>query len=530
MINKRKIYKLRQIETPRLIIRPVQLGDELPLNKAILNSLEILQKWQPWANDSSIEATRDFVQQSVFAWLSGFVEAFPMVFIHKKDEKIIGAAGYNDRTDFNKDFYEIGYWCDIDYQGKGYVTECTNALTRYAFEVLKAKKVAILMQTENEKSKAVADRLGFYNEGAIDRDPEDCVSDLPEKNYVFSSTSIQNLPELKVLWLHKEEQEIESKLIKWVLTYFNIQDKYYISGKVIVKTPWSSVIALNIGTEVLYLKHTPKLIALEPEIIKILYQQFHACVPTVIGHNVELNCFLMKDAGVSLRSILKKSFNENLLSKAILQFTDLQIQISHDIFSLIDIGVPDWRTDKLPTLFEAAIAQKDFLLEDGLLDSEIEALKKLFPKIRELCKKLSSFLIKDTLVQPDFNDNNTLIDEKTGVISLIDLGEIAISHPFFSLINCLHVIKKHHGLTEVDEQYLQIKEACLQNFTCIESRDNIVNIFKIANALWFVYGLLAHHRLIQACHKETLTALQQGRLSEMLRELIAQKINLIEFK
>ena len=39
-----KIYKLRQIETPRLLIRPVQLGDEYPLNKAVNNSLELLQK------------------------------------------------------------------------------------------------------------------------------------------------------------------------------------------------------------------------------------------------------------------------------------------------------------------------------------------------------------------------------------------------------------------------------------------------------------------------------------------------------
>lgn len=111
-----KIYKLKQIETPRLRIRLVQLGDEYPLNQAVNHSLALLQKWQPWAKDPSIEATRDFVQRGVFAWESGSVVDFPMVVIHKEDNKIIAASGYNDRSDVIHALYEIGYWCDVDYQ------------------------------------------------------------------------------------------------------------------------------------------------------------------------------------------------------------------------------------------------------------------------------------------------------------------------------------------------------------------------------------------------------------------------------
>ena len=39
-----KFYTLKQIETPRLIIRPVQLGDEIQLNQAVNNSLKSLQQ------------------------------------------------------------------------------------------------------------------------------------------------------------------------------------------------------------------------------------------------------------------------------------------------------------------------------------------------------------------------------------------------------------------------------------------------------------------------------------------------------
>lgn len=203
-----KIYQLIQLETPRLIIRPVHLGDEIPLNKAINNSLNILQKWQPWAKDPSIEATRSFVQQGIFAWESYSLEDFPMVLIHKQDQKIIGASGYNDRSDINQGLYEIGYWCDVDYQGKGYVTESANTLTRYAFDVLQATKVVISMQVENKKSIAIAERLNFYNEGIKDRDPLDCVSDKPEKNYIYSANCIENLPPLEVSWIHSSTKDV----------------------------------------------------------------------------------------------------------------------------------------------------------------------------------------------------------------------------------------------------------------------------------------------------------------------------------
>ena len=91
------------------------------------------------------------------------------------------------------------------------------------------------------------------------------------------------------------------------------------------------------------------------------------------------------------------------------------------------------------------LSQKDILIADGLSEIEISELEALLPKVSNLCKKLSDYSIKQTIVQPDFNDNNTLIDDISQDITIIDLGEIVISHPFFSLLNCLQQIKKHHA-------------------------------------------------------------------------------------
>lgn len=309
-----------------------------------------------------------------------------------------------------------------------------------------------------------------------------------------------------------------TKAIEWAM---NVLKKTKINTKIIVQTPWSSVFKINTGNEIFYLKNTPELIALEADIINFLHDNFFAPVPTVIAHNSELHCFLMKDAGTSLRSILKKKFDADLICKAIEQFTSLQITVADSVDDFIAIGVPDWRLNKMPDLYKQTILQKDLLMADGLSELEVNELEKLAPKITDLCERLSDYAIKQTIVQPDFNDNNTLIDDKSNAITIIDLGEISISHPFFSLLNFLHVIKKHHNLTNEDAIYLKIKNACLKNYTQLESEKNVADILKIANVLWFVYGLLAQDRLMQACGKKQLMSFQHGKLSEMLKELIA---------
>lgn len=306
--------------------------------------------------------------------------------------------------------------------------------------------------------------------------------------------------------------------LEWAMTALQQTE---INTEIVVQTPWSSVVKINAGSELFYLKSTPELIALEAKIIKILHDQFRAPVPAVIAHNSELHCFLMKDAGTSLRSILKKNFDTELLCKAIDQFTSLQITVADHVDDFINIGVPDWRLNKLPDLYKQAISQKDLLMADGLSELEVNELEELLPKITYLCQKLSVYAIKSTIVQPDFNDNNTLIEDKSQAITIIDLGEISISHPFFSLLNCLHVIKKHHALTNKDAAYLRIKDACLKNYMHFESEKNVADALKIAHVLWFVYGLLAHDRLIHACDQEQLISFQRGKLREMLKELIA---------
>jgi aminoglycoside phosphotransferase (APT) family kinase protein len=55
--------------------------------------------------------------------------------------------------------------------------------------------------------------------------------------------------------------------------------------------------------------------------------------------------------------------------------------------------------------------------------------------------------IKETFGHADFHDKNILINTHTNQTTLIDLGEVVITHPLFSFHNCLHRAKENFSLS-----------------------------------------------------------------------------------
>ena len=287
-------------------------------------------------------------------------------------------------------------------------------------------------------------------------------------------------------------------------------------------TPWSYVIRFETSVGYLYLKHTPDLLALEASITQILHDKFCISVAEVIAHNADLNSFLMKDAGKPLREILQRKFDVDLFCSAIVEFTSMQLVVQDHVSLFFDRGVPDWRLDKLPHLYMQCLRQREILIAEGLSEKEISELEALLPKVGLLCQKLSEYGIQQSIVQPDFHDNNILIADRSQNITFIDLGESVISHPFFSLINCLRQIKQHHALTDTEDIFHQLMDACLYNFTIFGPKKDLLDAFAIACRVECIYRVLSYIRLMCACDKSRLRSFYgQGRLSSLLKELMA---------
>ena len=65
----------------------------------------------------------------------------------------------------------IGYWLGPEYEGKGIMTRACEALIDYGFGELALNRIVIRAATDNLRSQAVPQRLGFTREG-VERQSE----------------------------------------------------------------------------------------------------------------------------------------------------------------------------------------------------------------------------------------------------------------------------------------------------------------------------------------------------------------------
>lgn len=297
------------------------------------------------------------------------------------------------------------------------------------------------------------------------------------------------------------------------------------SPEIVAQVPWSTVARIPTTTEDVYLKQTPPLLFLEPTILKLLMHQMNASVPVVIESNNDLCCFLMRDAGQTLRSVLKNDFQSELLYQAINQFTAIQRTAENHLDSFFELGVPDWRLKQFPHLYTQLINQTDFLKSEGLTNQEIQILHDLVPSLTEQCERVSSYQIQETLVQPDFNTNNVLFHPNTKKMTCIDLGEIVITHPFFSLHNFIFQAERHHGVKEGESTYHQLLQACCEGWLNVAPKDQLFETYLQIKKLWPIYCAFGFYRLMMIVDTKALKSYYANTpncLSGHLRAYIAQ--------
>ena len=131
---------------------------------------EHLGRWEPWPSvTNSAEDIRAYATRSLQAFADHKAVSLSILL----EGKVVGNTGWTDWKDEADAMgvrfasADIGYWIAADYEGRGIVTRCVAALIRHAFEEYSMKRLTIRAQPENEKSWAVAERLGFKREGTM---------------------------------------------------------------------------------------------------------------------------------------------------------------------------------------------------------------------------------------------------------------------------------------------------------------------------------------------------------------------------
>jgi ribosomal-protein-serine acetyltransferase len=143
------------------VLRPLSEADHQPLFDAVDRNRAHLRRFLPWLDSTrsarDIEMFRARVQ-------SQEREGTGLTRIIEHAAAIGGVVGYNYIDPLNRRA-ELGYWVDRTLEGRGLVRQACTQLIRFGFEELDLHRIAIDAAVDNRRSRALAERLGFTQEG-----------------------------------------------------------------------------------------------------------------------------------------------------------------------------------------------------------------------------------------------------------------------------------------------------------------------------------------------------------------------------
>ena len=155
----------REVITERLILRAYVESDADAIIEAIDESRAELTAWMAWAPAMrTVGDARRFVRHSEDARVAG--DDFGLGIFLRKSGRYLGGTGFH-RPNWAVPSIEIGYWMRTSAVGKGYVREAVKGLTRVGFGQLGLKRMAITCASTNDRSRRVAEAVGYQLEGRL---------------------------------------------------------------------------------------------------------------------------------------------------------------------------------------------------------------------------------------------------------------------------------------------------------------------------------------------------------------------------
>lgn len=291
----------------------------------------------------------------------------------------------------------------------------------------------------------------------------------------------------------------------------------------IVETPWSMVLRIRTKKGNFYLKQTSPDLFIESDVIQMCRNTCGiTTIPEVVAARRDLHAFLMTDCGDhSLRTEFEAAFQIELLEQALREYRSIQQASVAHVDAFLRLGVPDWRLQRMPDVYSALMQDEAFLLSHGIDIAQIRRAQGLYDTVRSLCNRLSEYGLAECLGHSDIHDNNVLIRQATRALSIIDLGETAIEHPFLSLLFCLKRTCSRYNIATDSAAYQRLYAVSFAG--AFPTEPEVQGAVAVTEKLLSVYVLLGYARLLRATEPAAMSDLPRmvGRVQSYFKAVLA---------
>lgn len=198
-------------------------------------------------------------------------------------------------------------------------------------------------------------------------------------------------------------------------------------------SPWSSVLRVPTSTGAVYFKAVVPGFGHEPRLTEVLATWFPGEVPTVLAADETRGWLLTEDFG-PFTEMVPDDDNVERFEQAVRQYARLQQHAAEHVDELVAMGCPDRRLAAIPALFEELLADTAILRlsqDGGITEEEHDTLRTFASRLPDLCARLESYGLPETVVNNDFWHGNLAFTD-TGTV-YYDWSEAVVAHPLASL-------------------------------------------------------------------------------------------------
>ncbi len=270
---------------------------------------------------------------------------------------------------------------------------------------------------------------------------------------------------------------------------------------------WSSTIRFETTEGRVWFKVNGSGTAYEAGLVALLGELRPGLAPDVIAYDRPRAWSLTRDGGPMLRSIVASEELWTYWEQLLPRYAEAQLAIAQHITPLLASGIPHLAPVQLRLEYRRLLAELPVLpTEDGGLTTEqASALERLLPMYDDWCAELATSPVPHSLQHDDLHSNNVCWPGKVDDLSsvrIIDWGDASVGHPFGTMLATLNSIAFHAGVLPSkrrmdDPRVLRIRDAYLEPFTDLGSREELLRWVALARATGCVTRALSWGRALQ---------------------------------
>ena len=244
--------------------------------------------------------------------------------------------------------------------------------------------------------------------------------------------------------------------------------------------PWSTVLRVPTNEGDVWFKANRDTEAFEAGVVDLLAGLRPDCVPPLLADDLERGWMLMADAGERLRDIVERERDLSRWLDVLPLYAGLQLDAADHADDFVARGAPDRRLASLPDQYEQLLN-----LFAASSARDLDRLRDLLPRIRELSAELASHGIPESIQHDDFHDGQVYV--RDGRYRLLDWGDCCVSHPLFSMSVTLEGVISW-GVDDVEDSVdsTPFRDAYLSGFEAYGSREELEAAQAIALRLGWI--------------------------------------------